>query len=132
MFSYLMAYRSDLSILYLGPDPAEDPKLPQFIPNRSRAAILVKSRAEQFRILLEKHFKTVNVVTPNTYTQSMTGDYDVTIFDSLPLPIGEQHLMGTTFPLFLTAEFSRPVLSIGAVTWRLIGRVGLNRKLDHL
>jgi hypothetical protein len=127
-----MTNQSDLRVLYLGPDPEQQPNIREFIPNRARAAQLVKSRAAEFRALLEAHFKTVAVVTPDTYKEPMSDNYDVTIFDATPLPIGEQKRMGATLPLLLTSSFARPALCIGAVTWRLVGRIGLNRKLDHL
>ncbi len=127
-----MTDQSDIRVLYLGPDPDKEPKLREFTSEAGRAAELIKARAGEFRTFLEGHFKKVSVVTPDTYNESMSNDYDVTLFDAPPSPIGEQKRMGVTLPVLLTAGFDRPALSIGAVTWRLIGRVGLNRKLDHL
>ena len=127
-----MSHSTAISVLYLGPDPRVTPKLHDFIADRDRVIARIQARAAEFRAFLNEHFATVKVVTPDEYNEAMSDDFDVTIFDAFPNPIGERHQMGAKLPVLISAGFTRPALCIGNVTWRLIGRVGLNRKLDHL
>ena len=126
-----MRQPSPTRVLYLGPDPERAPA-PRYAEDPEQARAMIRKRPASFEQLLKQHFMTVTVVTPDGYDESLSADHDVTIFDACPNRTGTREIQGHELPALLSEGFDRPSVMIGANTWRMIGRVGLNYKLDHL
>ena len=120
-----------LRVLYLGPDP-KSAAAPRSSLDPDKAEALVRKRPASFEHLLRQHFETVTITTPDDYDESMSAAYDVTIFDACPKPIGKRLVQNSEIPVLLSDDFDHPSIMIAANTWRMIGRVGSNYKLDHL
>ena len=93
---------------------------------------MLQSRSGEFREFLERHFRSVTAITPSEFSESLTAEHAVTLFDALPEPISERHDGGFSRDRFLSDEYAGAALCIGSITWRLFGRMGTGGKLDHL
>lgn len=78
--------KSDLSILYVGPDPSKplSDRDRQFSVDPDRSEKLQQKRAADFKSLLNQYFSNVEVVYSDNYKEELSAKYDVTIFDTLP------------------------------------------------
>ena len=124
--------KSRLRVLYLGPGEDATHQPLSSAPFQARAARLLQSRRGEFCGFLAEHFVSVTAVTPDGFSEHLAGSHDVTIFDAVPKPVGNRDEGGFERDRYLADEFSGAVLCIGNVTWRLFGRMGNGRKLDHL
>ena len=131
------AQKSDLSILYVGINPE---KHPEEIKSRFWSNKLVNAekrlRWADFEHFLKKHFSEVGMVHNEEYKESMSDNYDVTIFDALPKPIKKaergQKPDGTYFynyAEYLTKDFSAACVTI-ALNSSQIGE-GYKNKFDY-
>ncbi len=126
--------RQSLSVLFVGNDPAQNYP-PRGHPTglaAERYGELLKERTPAFEKLLREHFETVTVVIGKDYQVTMSDDYDVTVFDVLPPPIGERDVDGWKKKIRLPADFTNPAVMIGDVAPMTIGRFGWDMRLDHL
>ena len=130
-------HKQDLKVLYVGYRP--DMPLPEWATYRIEADRQTdyKERMPAFEKLLGKYFTTVKTVDARDYTQAMSGDYDVTVFDALPRPLKmpvlvRDSVFGFTVSqepgVYLTADFDRPALFVGYVSDEIGRSLGL--KLD--
>lgn len=76
-----------------------------------------KERMASFEKYLNEYFTTVKVVNAVDYTQDMSNDYDVTVMDGKPNPVraavGDYQHGVFNDPMYVTEDFSRPILTIG-------------------
>ena len=126
--------RQSLRVLFVGNDPKQDysPRSYQTGPDADRFDELMKERTPAFEKLLREHFETVTVVIGKDYQVALSDDYDVTVFDVLPPPIGEREVAGWKKKIRLPADFSNPAVMIGNVAPMTLGRFGWDLRLDHL
>ena len=75
------APKSSLVVLYVGPDPDKDPRVPSYIKGADarRMVELTRERMPAFEAFLEEHFETVRLVKAGDYEASLSDQCDVTI-----------------------------------------------------
>lgn len=105
--------KSELSVLYVGPNPDGEIKVPSFIPENEaeRFVELKKERMGAFSTLLEQHFETVKAVNVEDFKPAMSEQFDVTVFDEVP-PGSNGQSDGRSMKL---PDFDRPAVMIGQV-----------------
>ncbi len=82
------AEKSKLSVLYVGINPdKQDGPIKGYGSKEIKAEKLL--RWADFKQFLNKHFEKVGMVHSTDYKQSMSDNYDVTVFDGRPKPIKE-------------------------------------------
>lgn len=130
-------HKQDLKVLYVGYRP--DMPLPDWAILRIAAEQQTdyKGRMPAFEQLLGKYFTMVKTVDARDYTERMSQDYDVTVFDALPRPlkmpvVKKDSVFGFTISqesgVYLTEEFDRPAVFVGYVSDEMGRSLGL--KLD--
>ena len=134
------ASQGALKILFVGYEPSKVVVTDgdRLSKNPERAAQLRRERTPAFENLLKQNFKTVKVVYADDYKQSMSADYDVTIFDAAPHKIKNEVLekdasgkpIGFHPAEYLTPDFSDAALLI-STTAPSIGEP-LQYKMDWL
>ncbi|MHC5114517.1 MAG: hypothetical protein ACYTGP_08840 [Planctomycetota bacterium] len=129
------AERADgLTVLYVGLDPDEPvpEKLVRYAgAHRDRQLELYGERTKAFMAFLLQHFETVGFVTGDDYDATLSDEYDVTVFDTLPKML-EQGPAGEWQKLRLPEDFDRPAVTVGEVGPLMLGRFGFGFKIDHL
>lgn len=117
---------SPLRVLFVGSDP-KNAQLDQIEREESypgRMLALKRASTGDFERLLRRYFATVKVVYGPAYKESMSSDYDVTIFDALPPAIRPATIKRNPktgevvqyFPAqYLTRRFARSAILIGQV-----------------
>lgn len=89
-------------------------------PDSAKVAKSAKARTASWTAMLKKYFTTVKSVQGVDYKQSMSDNYDVTIFDGRPKAISERKMIhdanGKLVKIipaaYLTKDFSRPAITI--------------------
>lgn len=121
--------KSNLRILYVGGSSDWSPKKFMNSPNPEEAyRTSVKERTEAFEKMLKTYFTNVTVINANDYTQQLSDNYDVTIMDGKPKEIAplfqdaEKRIYMK--PAYFTADFNKPILTIGQLSDDLGRRVG--------
>ncbi|HEY8389053.1 MAG TPA: protein-disulfide reductase DsbD domain-containing protein [Parasegetibacter sp.] len=90
-------------------------------------------RMASFEAMLKRFFTDVKVIHANDYTQSMSLQYDVTVFDGTPKPVTERKVIkdesGRTTKVipagYFTEDFDKPVVFIGELGEKLGRSIGL-------
>lgn len=90
---------------------------------------LARTRGKEFKELLDKYFKTVDIVNSDSYTANNSDGYDVIIMDDLPKQIknedfgmyrnGKSIMRGgkpLMFPRYLPEDYDRATIIIGQLT----------------
>lgn len=126
--------KQDLKVLYVG--YRADLPLPPWATLRlgNRAQADYKERMSDFEKMLQEYFSVVETVDVRDYSEEMSKEYDVTIFDGLPKPIIEPEVeidpeygvpqivnMGT----YLSESFSSPAILMGHVADDIGNSLGL-------
>jgi hypothetical protein len=130
---------SPLRVLFVGYDPknAQLNENERFWNNPAQLLALKRARSGSFEHLLRRYFMTVKVVYGPAYTQSLSVDYDVTIFDALPPAIKPEVMeqdpktretVRYEPPHYLTDGFDRAAILIGEVAAQI--SEPLNYKMD--
>lgn len=126
--------KSDLKILYVGPNPDGDIQAPGYIsgPDAERYVELKKERKSAFKAFLEQHFANVQLINAKDYVPEMSKDADVTIFDELTPAVRTVDTDGWEKPIRLPDDFHHASLMIGEVGPLTLGRHGLGLQIGHL
>jgi len=125
----------ELSVLYVGPDPAVEPEAPWYLEEGAsshRWKELLRERMPSFGKLLKEHFSEVTTIPVAAYKPAMSADYDVTILDARPEPLETRTVNGRDMKLRLPEDFDRPTLTISDVGPFMLGAGGPGWKFDHL
>lgn len=130
----LAADKSDLKILYVGdnPDKASLDYDEQSRPNAEEILNRKKMRPKMFSDFLKKHFEKVDVIVGEDYKESLSNNYDVTIFDARPKVLEEAVMRENYYApaKYLSEEFDNAAILISEVSAE-IGQ-GINSKIDWL
>lgn len=126
------AGKSDLRVLYVGPDPDVEPVVPSYYEDPARVAALTRERLPAFRAFLEEHFTSVRVVVVDDYVPAMSDAVDVTVFDARPPVLETRQVDDMARKIRLPDDFTAPALFVGEVAPFTLGRFGAGLKLDHL
>lgn len=124
----------DLKVLYVG--YRADLPLPQWATLRlgNNAQADYKERMSDFEKMLQEYFSVVKTVDVRDYSEEMSKDFDVTIFDGLPKPIidpvveiNEEYGLPLVESLgtYLSESFSSPAILMGHVTDDIGNSLGL-------
>ena len=126
--------KSDLRVLYVGPDPDAEVNVPEYIsgPEAERMVELKQERLPAFQALLEEHFEVVKTIPADDYRAEMSHDFDVTIFDEYPPAVRTVELDGWEKSLRLPDDFDQPALMVGEIGPVMLGRFGFDLQIDHL
>lgn len=126
--------KSDLRVLYVGPNPDEEIRVPGYITGNEaeRFVELKKERKSAFKALLEEHFANVKLINAEDYVPEMSAEADVTIFDELTPAIRTVDVDGWKKPIRLPDDFHHASLMIGEVGPLTLGRHGLGLQIGHL
>lgn len=121
--------KSDLKILVVAHNPDSLQTNGYGSPVSPRYAELAKTRGQEYKNLLDPHFKTVKLINSEDYNYTMSDDYDVTVMDDLPKPIesvdlgayrrGESIVHGgkvMTYNRYLPDDFDRAMIMTGLIT----------------
>lgn len=131
----LAASDQELSVLYVGPDPAVEPK-PLWYTEEGQSSHrwkeLVRERMPAFGKLLREHFSAVKTIPVGDYKPAMSAEYDVTILDALPEPIETRTVDGREQVIRLPEDFDRPTITISDVGPFMLGGRGPGWKFQHL
>ncbi|MCV6606436.1 MAG: hypothetical protein OIF34_14130, partial [Porticoccaceae bacterium] len=89
--------KSALKVLYVGKNPEKVTfdnlmAYDKQSPFARRKVVLGKSRLPSFKAFLSKHFESVDVVYSADYSESMSDNYQVTIFGNVPRAVKEKVL----------------------------------------
>lgn len=125
----------ELSVLYVGPDPAVEPKALWYAEegqSSHRWKELVRERMPAFGKLLKEHFSEVKTIPVAAYKPAMSAEYDVTILDALPEPLETRTVNGRKKTLRLPEDFDRPTITISDVGPFMLDSNGLGWKFQHL
>lgn len=123
--------RQNLKVLYVGYAP--DRPLPEHYKTATGGDLMensFKPRMAQFKAMLSRYFTEVETIDAREYAESLSENFDVTIFDALPNPIVEPKLepftlAGFTFyrqlrpGQYLSDTFNRPAIFIGEMAYEM-------------
>ncbi|MCK0131689.1 hypothetical protein MWU59_09255 [Flavobacteriaceae bacterium F08102] len=119
------AKKFDVKVLYVGYNPAKEmPTSSQFRDAKSdRFEIDFKTRWVAFNTFLKRRFTKVSSIDSRAYTEAMSKDYDVTIFDQMTTPIKERvyekdakgQVIKYEPAQYLTPDFHSAAIFIGKV-----------------
>lgn len=128
------AEKSELRILYVGPNPDGGIRAPSYISgaDAERFVELKKERKAAFKSLLEQYFSNVELVNAEDYVPSMSEKVDVTIFDELTPALRKVDVGGWQKPIRLPDNFHHASLMVGEVGPLTLGRHGLGLQIGHL
>lgn len=131
---------SPLRILFVGYDP-RNPQLNDYeqqADNPEQLIALKRTRSMHFEHLLRRYFTTVKVVYGPAYKESLSANYDVTIFDALPpsknnvdfkiVELRPMVIGGGSQKAYLSQEFDRAAVLLGPVAAQI--SVPLQYKMD--
>lgn len=125
--------KSDLRILYVGPNPNPD-TAEQIRPSQTltgkhleRKKKLALDRPRAYEAFLRRFFHNVKVMTSVDYQPSDSAAYDVTIFDRVP-----GFVAGQVRYVSLPRDFSKAAIMIGATGPGVLQQAAFDSKLDHL
>lgn len=117
--------KSNLRILYVG--GSADKERAAFSSDEAFHAS-VRERMASFEAFLKEYFNNVTVINAEEYTQDLSDQYDVTVMDGTPKPIAPEYTdMARRMylkPAYLTEDFDRPMLTIGATSSDMGARIG--------
>lgn len=125
----------DLSVLYVGPDPAVEPKALWYTEegqSSHRWKELVRERMPAFGKLLKEHFSEVKTIAVADYKPAMSAECDVTILDAMPEPLETRTVNGREQVIRLPEDFDRPTITISDVGPFMLGCRGPGWKFNHL
>ncbi|WBU88649.1 hypothetical protein [Cellulophaga omnivescoria] len=136
---YSQTKKNDLKILYVGtnPDKPLSDREKSIYTNLERKVALRKTRANDFKDLISKHFNSVTVVYGDDFKEEMAADYDVTIIDTYLTPFAGGYekdengkIIGYNTKKYLTENYNAATIMIGEPS-AFIGE-GRDLKMDHL
>ncbi len=115
-----------LKVLYVGGSTDYDSGKRMDPAEKSR---LVQQRTVSWKQMLEQYFSTVATVDAQEWTEQLSAQYDVTVMDGVPRPIapGVQDAAKQAYmrPLYVSEDFSLPMVTIGEVSSRIGSRIGI-------
>lgn len=120
--------KQNISVLYVGGSAEFDDSFDRG-QNPEEHAASVRVRMASWENFLKEYFKKVTVVHADDYTEAMSDDYDVTVFDGLPSqPRTPRHHSSVTrdylSATYLSEDFDRPALTVGHISDRLTRSLG--------
>ncbi|MEG2340992.1 MAG: protein-disulfide reductase DsbD family protein [Odoribacter sp.] len=129
--------KQNLKVLYVGNRP--DLPLPDYYTTQLEAANFAdyKGRMAAFETMLKEYFTTVKTIDGRDYSEKLSDEYDVTIFDALPKPIvrpvvERDSVFGFATKIqrgkFLSDDFDRPAIFVSHMSDEIGHQLGL--KLD--
>lgn len=121
--------KQNLKVLFVGGTPDFNVMGVAQKPDSVKVAKSAKARTASWTAMLKKYFTNVKSVQGKDYNQSMSDNYDVTIFDGTPKALSEDKVIRDADGNFkkripaayLTKDFNRPAITI-AETSQYIGR----------
>lgn len=122
--------KSNLKILYVGGSPDVENFSNRDTVTMKKSAV---ERMKSFEDMLKTYFNSVTVIHAGNYTENLSKNYDVTVFDGTPKPIQprimERDASGNVTKYlmagYLTEDFDRPAITIGELGETLGRRIGL-------
>lgn len=125
----------ELRVLYVGPDPAVEPKALWYTEegqSSHRWKELVRERMPAFGKLLREHFSEVKTIAVADYKPAMSAEFDVTVLDAMPEPLETRTVNGREQVIRLPEDFDRPTITISDVGPFMLGCRGPGWKFNHL
>lgn len=112
--------KQNLRILVVGGSPDFNTIGTPAKPDSMAVVKSARKRTADWTAMLKQYFTTVKAVQGNDYRQSMSDNYDVTIFDGKPKALCERRyikndkgeITGVVDAAYLTRDFSRPAVTI--------------------
>lgn len=125
--------KQNLRILFVGGTPDFNTIGLASKPDSAIVTKSAKKRTAEWVAMLRRYFTKVKSVQGSDYRQSMSDDYDVTVFDGTPKPLrerkyikdGQGRITKVIDAAYLTRDFSRPAVTIAEMGESLGRSLGL-------
>lgn len=125
--------KQNLRVLFVGGTPDFNTIGLTTKPDSAVVANSAKKRTSEWVSMLRRYFTEVKAVQGRDYRQSMSDDYDVTVFDGTPKPLrerkyikdGQGRITKVIDAVYLTRDFSRPAVTIAEMGERIGRSLGL-------